>query len=120
MSQMTFRCHSDTEDPLFSVINRQQRRARKSRLVRTRTKTGQDRQKKTRHDSESTNVSIHTYCTLFLPINTLFVSLLSIPMWKFLSTQLMPAPPSPPPSQDRTLHHRTPARQTKLQCIKIN
>ena len=36
--------------------------------------------------SEATCVSIHS--TLFLLINALLVSLLSVPMWKFISTQL--------------------------------
>lgn len=38
--------------------------------------------------SEFTHVSLHTHCTLFLPISTLLVSLLSIPVRKFLSSQL--------------------------------
>ena len=33
-------------------------------------------------------VSIHMYCTRFLLINTLLVSLLSVSMWKLISTQL--------------------------------
>ena len=85
--------HTNTgEDPEINQIwtqneakqddwSKETRKKRPIKVIQTTTKG---------HDSlsEPARVSIHTYYTLFLLINTLLVSLLSISLCKFISTQL--------------------------------